>query len=66
MMKNALHFFALTLAISGIGATLVMGAANAATPTNPPHMAQHKATQHTAHHTAKVTTSVKKTTTQKG
>jgi len=33
MLKTALRFTALTVAIAGLGTTLVMGAANAQTPT---------------------------------
>ncbi|WP_374652198.1 hypothetical protein [Rhizorhabdus sp.] len=34
MLKTALRFTALTVAIAGLGTTLVMGAANAQTPTS--------------------------------
>lgn len=34
MLKTAFRFLALTTAIAGLGTTIVMGAANAATPTD--------------------------------
>jgi hypothetical protein len=65
MLKTAFRFLALTTAIAGLGTTIVMGAAEAATPTGDvpfcsktitdkcmdrPAAATHHATRHAAHH----------------
>ncbi|MBO9377591.1 hypothetical protein GG804_12505 [Sphingomonas histidinilytica] len=65
MLKTAFRFLALTTAIAGLGTTIVMGAAEAATTTGDvpfcsktitdkcmdrPAAATHHATRHAAHH----------------